>query len=118
MPDLPRWYQNFTNLVYVEWKLRNPKKGKLSDGSSVTQFKNDIHIDVPTVDGKFKDNWVKINNTVLPERSVVDIRNNYTVALRPIHTSEKKSAIFVSMFRLVVNKLLLLLSKRYFFFDF
>ena len=54
-------------------------KGKLSAGSSVTQFSEDIHIDVPMVEGKYSDKWVSVST--LPNRSVVDVKNEFTVNL-------------------------------------
>jgi len=55
-------------------------KGKLTDGSSVTQFSNSIHIDTTTTNGKFSDKWVDIDNSQA-SRTRVDVRNHYTVAL-------------------------------------
>jgi hypothetical protein len=55
-------------------------KGKLTEGSSVTQFSDGTHIDTPTVNGMFSDAWVSINNSV-PNRSIVDVRNHYSVSL-------------------------------------
>ena len=57
----------------------NRVKGKLSTGSSVTQFSEDIHIDVPTTNGKYSDKWVSIST--LPNRGVVDVKNEFTVNL-------------------------------------
>lgn len=58
----------------------NDLKGKMRDGSSVTNFSNDLHIDVPIVSGKFSDKWVNIDNS-LENRSVVDVKNKYSVSL-------------------------------------
>jgi hypothetical protein len=55
-------------------------KGKLTEGSSVTQFTEGTHVDTTTVNGKFSDVWVSINNSV-PNRSIVDVRNHYSVSL-------------------------------------
>jgi predicted RND superfamily exporter protein len=46
-------------------------KGKLTEGT---------HVDTTTVNGKFSDVWVSINNSV-PNRSIVDVRNHYSVSL-------------------------------------
>lgn len=53
---------------------------KLKDGSSVTNFTEDTHIDVITSNGVFRDNWVSVNNTN-QDRSIVDIKNKYSVSL-------------------------------------
>jgi len=55
-------------------------KGSMTAGSSVTQFTDKLHIDVPTVNGKFSDKWVGIDNSSL-NRSVIDVKNNYSVDL-------------------------------------
>lgn len=55
-------------------------KNKMTDGSSITDFSNNIHIDVKTQNGKFSDKWVNIDNSI-EDRSVVNIKNKYSVAL-------------------------------------
>lgn len=55
-------------------------KNKLSDGSSVTNFSNDLHIDVNTDNGLYSDKWVNIDNSK-QNRSIVDIKNKYSVSL-------------------------------------
>lgn len=55
-------------------------KSKLTDGSSVTKFSEDTHVDTTIVNGKFSDSWVSINNSI-PNRSIIDIKNKYTVSL-------------------------------------
>lgn len=57
---------------------------QLYDGSSVTNFTNNIHIDVRTINGKYSDYWINIDNSK-PDNSVVDIRNNYSIALVEDH---------------------------------
>lgn len=55
-------------------------KNKITEGSSVTQFTDGTHVDATTTNGKFSDRWVSINNSI-PNRSIVDVRNHYSVSL-------------------------------------
>jgi cell shape-determining protein MreC len=54
-------------------------RGQLTEGSSITQFNDRVHAEVPLTDGKYSDRFLSVSNT--SEKSVIDMDADISVAL-------------------------------------